>query len=157
MRVRQVVRGLSRSADGQGLVEFAIVIPLFLIIACTLLEGGRYMYTRLTIRHITAEATRFAVTGNMLKNQEGKRMCRAASVRTMVQQQAGVFKVRVDSVTLNPADGGGPGDIVRIRTNSSFNFVVPGAEMLFGGNARMTASSAMRNEPFPVVGHEVCT
>jgi Flp pilus assembly protein TadG len=156
MRVRRVGRALARSAEGQALVELAIALPLFLLLVVGLVESGRYVYTRLTIRHITAEATRFAVTGNMLEDDDGKRMCRASSVRALVRQQARDFRVALDSVTLDPADGGRPGDVVRVRTATSFRLMSPYADFLPGGRLKLAASSSMRNEPFPVASHEVC-
>lgn len=47
-----------RRARGQALVEFALVIPLFLLLLMTLIDFGRVVYAQNTINQDAAEAAR---------------------------------------------------------------------------------------------------
>ncbi len=51
-----------RSGDrGQGLTEFAIVIPVFLLVMFAIFDFGFMLYSRLTVANATREAARAAV------------------------------------------------------------------------------------------------
>ncbi len=55
----------------------------------------------------------------------------------------------VAGVTIDPADGGGPGDVVNISASFTFRFVVPGyTELTPDGELEFQVSTAMKNEPF---------
>ena len=86
---------LTRCDAGQAAVEFALALPVLLLLLFGVIECGRLFYTRLTARNITLEATRFAVTG-----QPGSEATRAESVRQLVYQKAASLKI--------PAGGSGP-------------------------------------------------
>lgn len=45
---------------GQGLVEFALVAPLFLFIILGIIEGGRLLWTLHTVNNATKEGARYA-------------------------------------------------------------------------------------------------
>ena len=48
----------SRRQHGQGLVEFALVLPVFLLLLLTMLDFGYAFYTNLTIEYATREGAR---------------------------------------------------------------------------------------------------
>ena len=53
-----VRRRAGKRARGQGLVEFALFVPLFLLLLFTMLDFGFAMYTKLTIDYATREGAR---------------------------------------------------------------------------------------------------
>ena len=61
---------MRRNTSGQSLVEFAIVLPLLLLVFFGIFEFGRFYFTKLTLQHAVREATRFAITGNVLADPE---------------------------------------------------------------------------------------
>jgi TadE-like protein len=52
---------MKRRGTGQALVEFAMVIPLFLIVVFGVLDLGRGIWAMDTAAHAASEATRFAI------------------------------------------------------------------------------------------------
>lgn len=149
---RPWVRFLRRflgTSKGQGLVEFAMVLPLLIFLFFGIFEFGRFYFARLTMQHAVAEAARFAVTGNVLPDTLGNPMSRAQSIVRVITGSAGELDVDVDRVTIDPADAGGPGDVVRISASFTFRFIVPGYTKLTpDGELEFQVSTAMKNEPF---------
>lgn len=134
---------------GQSVVEFALVVPLFVAMVCGIVEFSRLYYVRLTVRDIAQEATRFAVTGQTLSDPAtGEEMARAASIQSLVRAQASERKVSVDSIRLDPADGGGPGDVVQVRVFYQHRFTLaPLQRMLPTSPSYFSVGSSMKNEP----------
>lgn len=130
-------------------MEFALVIPIILFLFFGVFEFGRFYYTRLTVQHAVAEAARFAVTGNVLPDSLGDPMSRANSIVHVIAANAQDLEIEVEQVVIDPADGGGPGDVVRVSASFSFQFVVPGYNKLTPeGKLEFQVSTAMKNEPF---------
>ncbi len=143
------LKRLGGSTRGQGLVEFALVLPLVLFLFFGVFEFGRFFYSRLTLQHAVSEAARFAVTGNVLPDTLGNPMSRAKSIIEVIHKSANTLEVDVDRVTIDPADAGGPGDVVRVSANFTFQFMIPGYTSMFpDGQLEFSVSTAMKNEPF---------
>ena len=76
-------------------------------------------------------------------------MSRANSIIAVINQNAKSLDVDVDRVTINPADGGGPGDVVSINAQFTFQFMIPGYTVMFpDGQLEFEVSTTMKNEPF---------
>ena len=147
--ILQLFRRLRSSCDGQGLVEFAMAIPIVLFLFFGVFEFGRLFYSRLTLQHAVAEATRFAVTGNVLTDSLGNPVSRLESVKTVISRNATALDVDVDRVKVDPDDAGGPGDVVRVTAEFTFHFLVPGWSAMFpDGTLSFSVSTSMKNEPF---------
>ena len=52
-----------RHQKGQGLLEFALILPLLLLLLLGVVEAGRVIWSFITIQTAAREATRYAVTG----------------------------------------------------------------------------------------------
>jgi hypothetical protein len=137
-----------RCTRGSALIEMALVTPMLLILFASIFEFGRVFHTRLTARHAVIEATRYAVTGNQLTDAEsGDVIDRAASIRRIVSERAYGLPVTPESIVIDPADGGGPEDVVRITLNYSYDYSLPGFMDVLP-KMRFSVAAAMRNEPF---------
>ena len=139
---------LIRCSRGTALVEMALVTPMLLVLFASIFEFGRMFHTRLTARHAVIEATRFAITGNQLTDDDtGDLMDRASSIRRMVSESAYTLPVTPESIVIDPADGGGPEDIVRITLTYSYDYTLPGFMDVLP-HMTFSVATAMRNEPF---------
>jgi len=137
-----------RCTRGSALVEMALVTPMLLVLFASIFEFGRMFHTRLTARHAVIEATRFAVTGSQLTDEgTGDAIDRAASIRRIVSERAYGLPVVPESIVIDPADGGGPEDVVRITLNYSYDYSLPGFMDVLP-ELRFSVAAAMRNEPF---------
>ena len=137
-----------RCSRGSALIEMALVTPMLLMLFASIFEFGRVFHTRLTARHAVIEATRYAVTGNQLTDEEsGDLVDRATSIRRIVAERAYALPVTPESIDIFPADGGGPEDVVRITLTYSYDYSLPGFMDVLP-EMRFTVAAAMRNEPF---------
>lgn len=138
---------LLRADHGSGLVEFALVLPAFVALMFGIVEFGRLGMTHLTARHAVAEAARYAITGRQRIDPEtGDPIGRAESIRMALQENVGGLAI-ADSVVLDPPDGGGPEDLVRVSVSFTYRYFLPGlAEVL--PPVDFTVTTAMKNEPF---------
>jgi hypothetical protein len=76
-------------------------------------------------------------------------MSRAQSIISVIHRNAQTLEVDVDRVVIDPSDAGGPGDVVRISAEFTFQFMVPGYTAMFpDGQLEFEVSTAMKNEPF---------
>lgn len=143
-------RRFRRDASGQSLVEFAIVLPLLLLVFFGIFEFGRFYFTKLTVQSAVREATRFAVTGNVLTDSTtGDPLSRANSIIRVILDNTKNLDVDLGGVTITPADGGGPEDIVRVRVDFQYDLTLPLIQNLVpNGRVNFSFATAMRNEAF---------
>ena len=55
------MRSFRRGDRGQGLVEFALILPVFLLLAMGLIDVARAMFEQNTLAYAAREATRYAI------------------------------------------------------------------------------------------------
>jgi len=58
-----VLRRLLKESNAQALVEFAIILPLMLLLLFAIIEYGRVFHTYLVVSHASREAARVAAVG----------------------------------------------------------------------------------------------
>lgn len=68
-----VARQLQRQKRGQTIVEFALMLPVFLVMLYGIIEFARYMQAYLTVQHAAREGARYAVTGRSLTGNPADR------------------------------------------------------------------------------------
>ncbi|MFQ5528801.1 MAG: TadE/TadG family type IV pilus assembly protein [Gemmatimonadota bacterium] len=143
-------RRIRRNSSGQSLVEFALVLPMLLLVFFGIFEFGRFYFTKLTLQHAVREATRFAITGNVLTDPDtGDPMDRAGSIVRVILENTKDLDVDLDGITITPADGGGPEDIVRVEIDFEYDLTVPLiSRVVPDGHVDLSFSTAMRNEAF---------
>ncbi len=61
VRLSSLLRRFVRASDGAAVIEFAIVVPVFLMFVFGIIEGGRMLWIRNSIQTATEEAGRFAM------------------------------------------------------------------------------------------------
>jgi len=138
-----------RSASGQALVEFTLVLPLLLVMFFSILEFGLYFYTRVSLRHVVRESARFAVTGNVLNDSTGTPMTKAKSIEQLILTGAPAIHLTPSNITLTPADGGGPGQVVRIDVSYAYTAKLPPFVLLFPkGRLMINVATVTKNENY---------
>jgi len=144
------LRQLKRSTSGQSLAEFALVLPVLLLVFMGIFEFGRFYYTRLTLQHAVREATRYAITGQTQTDPEtGEPISRANSIVSVILANTATLHVDLDGISIDPADGGGPEEIVRVRVDFGYDFEMPLVkDLLPESGVTLSYETAMRNEPF---------
>lgn len=142
--------GPGRTDRGNSMVEFALAAPVVILLLMGIFEFGRLYYVRLTVQQAVHEAARFAVTGSTLPDPDtGDPLSRAESIKQVIQQQASTLDLDVDRLEIDPADGGGPSQIVTVTGSFRYQFVAPGIQSMFPDGAYdFTVTTSMKNEPF---------
>ena len=144
--MKRIVRQRRRSS-GQGLVEFTMVLPLLLLVFFSIIEFSLYFYTRVSLRHVVREAARFTVTGNVLTDSTGKALSKAQAVAYIIRTKTAGYQIGSSNITLTPANGGGPGDVVTVSVNYDYTAKLPPFKLLFPkGRLTIALSTVMKNE-----------
>lgn len=131
------MRRRDKSVCGQSLVEFALVIPMFLLLLIGIAEFGRAWMTRNILTGASREAVRIAaVQGN-----SGIALSRANSI---------LSSAGISGAAVNIADDGVPYGTCSV--NVSYVFPVSAARLLqmfgilSGNGITLTTSTSMRKE-----------
>jgi hypothetical protein len=140
----------AHSERGSVLLEAAILLPILLVAIFGIVEFGRFFYTKIAIENATREAGRFAVTGNLMADpgDPSQDMARADGIRQYLVDQVGGIEIDKARIAIDPGDGGGPGDIVKISVEYKFDFAAPLiAEFFPNGAFVIRYTTVMKNEP----------
>jgi Flp pilus assembly protein TadG len=129
-------RGSVRSDRGAAAVEFALLLPLLVLIVFGLIDFGRAINTQITLTQAAREGARALALGQ-------------ATYQTRAQQAAiGLSGVTVtdlpDSqfVTGCPAGAGQTGDDAVVKVTYTFTFITP-IGSVFGPTKTLTAEGQM--------------
>lgn len=146
------------SSRGQTLLEFALVVPVFLMLVFAVIDFGHLFYVQMSLENAVREAGRYATTGNHLADPKnpGKNLSRVNSIIQTVQQAATGLNVPSNSITVSSVGGGagsagGPGDTVTVTVNTGVKMMTPLIAPFFkpNGTYNFTTSVTFTNEPFP--------
>jgi Flp pilus assembly protein TadG len=151
-------RRFSKQRVGQATVEFALVLPLFVLLVFGVIDFGRLFFTQMTVQHAMREAGRFAVTGNRLPNPKtGEVMSRVDSIVQVAENAApgidvsGVQICYLQAGTNVYNNAGGPSDTMTVSLTVNLKLITPIIGRFFGpdGMYTFTSSTTFKNEPFP--------
>lgn len=178
-------RQLTRDCRGALLIEFALIVPAFILFVVGIIEISMLLFTNVLVEGSLREASRFGITGQVVGAAT-----REATIEQMITHGTGGL-VEPDDLSVNTYvfqtfttvgtpeawvdnndngtieddefddtngngvwDGkpgaGGSGDIVLYQIDYNHSFIT-GLMKTFGdanGKLSMTASIAVRNEPF---------
>ncbi|MBI5288796.1 MAG: pilus assembly protein [Chloroflexi bacterium] len=129
---------------GQGLVEFAVIFPIFLIFVLGILDLGIAVQQRATLQHAAREGARFAATRD---NSDGGTFV----MDRTIDQAKGLVEETDVCITYEDIDGGeiDPGDAVDVEIEYNYEpFIlrtiagffqgdVPDIDMTVTGSARL--------------------
>ena len=149
MRLRRLAtrrsRGL-RGCSGQSLAEFAIAVPMLLLLIIGMIEFARAWMVRQVIVNVAREGARLAVVPT---STQGSVAARVDSLLTV----SGINPANA-TVTINTCDGtacAGQPDVVQISVPYQFALVGPVLNYVCGsscslGTVNLTTTSRMRSE-----------
>jgi Flp pilus assembly protein TadG len=139
-----------RERCGNSTVEFALVLPLFILLTFGVLDFGRLFWTQETLSYALREAGRYAVTGQHMTSTNGTVESRVQSIINVAKQYSA--GIDVSQITVTSAGvtnfAGGPGDTVIVSLTTGLKLLTP-IRVYFPNNTyTFTTSTAFRNEPF---------
>lgn len=122
-----------RGRRGQSLVEFALVIPVFLLILFAIFDFGALLYSRMTVINAAREAARAATLLATPTYTEGQIQSVASS---RADGAAGGLPVTT-TATCGACD---PGDFVTVTVAYDHAMIFP---LLFGSTIQMSSTVQM--------------
>lgn len=145
-------------------MEFAMALPVFIILVLGIVEFGWLFFAQHTLQFATREGMRMALVGRTLTDASGNPMTRQASIIKTIQDNASVaikpsqLTIAIYPVTNNFSDPpnwqnlqdpGNPGDYMRVQTSYDHKLFTPLIGSLFsGGHIVLRAQGTYQNETF---------
>lgn len=123
--------------SGQVMVEFAIILPLLLVLVFGITEFGRYLYLKNSVTNAAREAARAAVVSP------------AANYTTNINAAVyNYFPSSLAGLSITPVPSTAPttGSAVNVTVRISFKSAVPNLIPLFKNLTSIRASATMRYE-----------
>jgi hypothetical protein len=150
-----------RDTAGTSIVEAAIITPLLLLLTLSIVDFGALFYCYLALENGVSQATRFAVTGNVLSDPSnpGTNLSRDASIMLAMRQATPTLTIPDSAFTFSsmPPGGttwgpgsGGPNALAKVSVSYTWSFFNPMLWAFFsGGQITLNVESAMKNEGAP--------
>jgi Flp pilus assembly protein TadG len=127
------IAGLARACDGATAVETAIVLPAFLLMFFSIIEGGRIFWTQSTLQFAVETAARCAAVNMPLAALP----CASASaIPSYAASQAYGMTIASSTFTFTQPQ---PSCGYQVTASYVFSFIV--SEVYPAGNITLTASS----------------
>lgn len=148
-----------RNDSGQALVEIAISLSIFLLLAMGTVDFAIMFNHKLTLQNAVRQAGRYAITGQCINQPNGTCSRYNSILQTLETSSSGLLNannVGTDVVIScvnggggcpNPA--GGPRDVVTIQVTFPHRFLTPLTAFFFHNTPiNIKVSSTFSNEPF---------
>lgn len=144
---------------GTNVIEAAIAIPLLLLLTFGVVDFGALFYVYLALENGVSQATRYAVTGDLLDdpNNPGTKLSRAESIKLAMRRAtptltiddgAFTFSHLPEGATVWLSGTGGPSDVEKVQVDYTWKPMTPLLKPFFsGGQLQLRVDSAMKNEP----------
>jgi Flp pilus assembly protein TadG len=155
---------LSRGKGGNAAVEFALALPVFILLLMAIIDFGRFFFVQHTLQFATREGMRMALVGRTLSGVTGANPAeiRANSIIKMIRDNASLavnpatdIQIYIFPVTTSYSDppnwkvqnAGNPGDYMRVRSLYNYTFLTPIIGNFFGA-VTIRSDGTYRNELF---------
>ena len=141
-------RSRSDHQGGQSLVEFALIIPLFLLIVAGMVDFGMGLYSNMTVINAAREGARMSITTpgdtslveSRVRSMAGGLSATDLSVNTSCQRPAAAPATTWGSCTGTAYQSG---DAVVVRVNYTYHMIWP---LAFGNSIPLSSEVRMRIE-----------
>ncbi len=145
---------ISRSEEGQSLVEVAFAFVVFIFLCFAIFDFGHLFFVEMDVQNAIQEAARYGSTGNHLPDPKhpGNTLSRATSIIDTLENDAmgvNISSIQVASLDGGSGSGGGPGDMLTVSATVNMPLITPLiAQMFPNGQYTFNASITVKNEPF---------
>ncbi len=149
---------LKANDSGQTLVQFAISLPIFLLLILGVVDYGYLFSTKVTLQNAVRQGGRYAITGECITGSDGT--CLQSRYNSVIQtvENASLGRLNGSQISVTcqdegggcPNGAGGPGDVVTITVTYPYHFMTGPIGAFFPGSSyTLKVSSAFTNEIFP--------
>ncbi len=126
-----MIRWLRRREAAQSLVEFSLMIPLFLILVFGIIDFGMGLRAYISVAQATREGARFASIGNPAGTftTGGSGECDGSTTTTTVGKVCatmnGLDLTKLGSVSVTYPNGNSPGNSVHVSASYNYQYITP--------------------------------
>ena len=125
-----------KNQKGQSLVEFAIVLPLLLLLLFGIAEFGIMLNSYLTIQNIAREGTRLGIIGGS-----------DTEITSLIRTTSPNLTSADLSISITPSEGNRrSGDTLQVKVTYNYRMIVPIISALVGNIIVLTSQTSMRIE-----------
>jgi Flp pilus assembly protein TadG len=142
---------LAAARDGATAVEFALVLPMFLMLVFGAVEFGRLLWTKQALQETAIAGARcvaIAQGSNRTSSPcAASGSYSAANATSYIQQVASGWGLSLPNSGINadPAGSGGCAGLSQVTLTSTFTSVVPSLVLLSTGGITLSASACYPN------------
>ncbi|MDH4135968.1 MAG: pilus assembly protein, partial [Anaerolineae bacterium] len=161
---------------GQTLVEFALILPILLLVIFVIIESGRIFQAYITVQHAAREGTRYAITGHWEEELAGEPDPRVASIEDIARNALsglalagpagyddegriliGHYEIKIFGQNPNPPPAllegyaGLPGEKVAVQVAYRLQIITPGLNVI-APSVPVVGYVEMINEDFGKLG-----
>lgn len=127
---------MKQKKKGQALLEFAILLPILLLIVMGISEFGIMLNSYLTIQSASREGARLGIMG--ADDNE--------IVQAVYNSSSHIEKNKLN-ITITPNDSNRKsGQTLRVRVEYEYDLLIPIIKNILGNQVELTAETAMRVE-----------
>jgi Flp pilus assembly protein TadG len=148
-----MIRWLKKRQKGQSLVEFSLMLPVFLILVFGIIDFGMGLRAYITVAQATREGARFASIGNP---GGGSGVCTSTTSGTAHAKACaamGGLDATEATVNVTYPNGQVPGQSVRVAATYDYEYITPLSAVInffsggsMGDSVTVSASTDMRLE-----------
>jgi Flp pilus assembly protein TadG len=133
-RIERIVR--NGGDRGASAVEFALVLPILLLIVFGIVDFGRAYNAQIALSEAAAQGARVLALGGTSAQAQ------AAAKSSLDGSSVAPGDVSFPTLTACPADGSGTGQAVIKVQDANFTFVTPFISSMFGSGITLTGVGA---------------
>jgi Flp pilus assembly protein TadG len=125
-----------KNHKGQSLVEFAIILPLLLLLVIGIIEFGMMLNSYLAINNAAREGARAGIVGS--RNDE---------IQNLILSTSPALDAQNLKITITPSDGSRKsGDTLTVAVTYNYYFTIPILGGIFNNAVPLNAQVSMRIE-----------
>lgn len=130
-----------RKEDGQSMVEFALILPIFLLILCGIIDFGWLFYNQLSLNNACREGARYAVV-NTADNADTQAIINhIENTTTTVFANDGIDITVAYSAPADPTSGD-----ITVSLEADISFFTPVLSTILGKEKTITSTVIMKVE-----------
>jgi hypothetical protein len=126
-----MLRKIARGEGAQSLVEFALVVPMLLMLVFGVIDFGLGLRAYISVSSATREGARYAAVGNPAGTftAGGSGECDGSTSTTVVGKTCATLKgldlENIESVTVSYPAGKAPGESVIVQLDYDYQYITP--------------------------------
>lgn len=125
-----------KNEKGQALVEFAIILPILLLLIMGILQFGMLINNYLSLENSSREGARLGIVGGT-----------NTDIQNIVMKTSPTLDSSALTITITPSEGNRKsGDTLTINLTYSYNLTIPIISSLFNNTVMLNAQTSMRIE-----------